>query len=149
MTLEDFQLAVRIYVEDGYGQLPQGLVVSDLFSDQTEVTESDWTAYSGWPGKPNWETLTGLLAYRREETVREDLIRVLRFQCHKRINQVYNAAEDRDEIFMRLSGEATPEQDAERERLRSRYNDLKHHLTTLTGQDLTDYDATADAVWEE
>lgn len=99
------------------------------------------------PPKPTWEKL--MLAYKSFKIPADRLFRVeeLRFQCSRRISLAYGENSFEEEVKTRLNNDHTAEEDAERERLRARYAEIKAWI--LANDDLDRVDIYDDTVWEE
>ena len=80
--------------------------------------------------------------------VRAETRRALRRECCSRITAAYAATDIDDEILKRIGDRHTPEQNAERERLRTVYRTLQHRIDAMPLTDLHRLDVTADAHWQ-
>lgn len=112
--------------------------------------EASWTAYQYNPpqfapllvpaadarpevrDKPTWEQLQLAAATGALEEARTELLQQLRVECELQIQLAYEARDAWDELHLRLRGDATDEQDTERDRLRTLYRGYRAQVTAAT-----------------
>ena len=82
------------------------------------------------------------------EKTKTGFLQNLRTECRKRISAVYGAEDAQDELFIRMRDGADATKDAERDRLRARYAEIKTWAMGVTAK--SGFDAvnlSADAAW--
>ena len=111
--------------------------------------------YSGLEGdpdprassKPEWEELEVVGMLEHLSQARTDKLRLLKSECEIRITRAYGEMNTRDELFLRLRGGQTAKQDAERERLRAKYIEIKTTIQNASLKQLQSLDLNADGLW--
>lgn len=161
----DISAALALLEEEGL-RLPHGLPPGSYPGgcDQ-RFTAATWAEYA-WEtvggrfprisaadqaasAKPSWAVVTAAARRASLEGARSAAAERLRVECRSRITSAYGETSWHDEIEARLRGGSTPQQDAERDRLRGRYKALTKTLGAMTSAQLRAFDATDDTYWGE
>ena len=82
--------------------------------------------------KPTWLTISTAAASETVESLRHRCLASLSTETERAIQTSYGVTSWRKEIEMRLAGRHTPQQDAERDRIRTRYKALKADIGAAT-----------------
>lgn len=157
----NIQRACNYMVSIGY-KLPYGLLPGSYPGGvNLEFTEEEWENYWWNPprgyelpdpecsSKFSWRQLIWADVQAKRVQLPEQWSRELRAECHRRITQAYEADDAQDEIWKRLRGDNTPEQDTERDRLRAKCKALIAALPNLDLESLEAFDPTDDSHWVE
>lgn len=129
MTPDDVNLALWQLVSENALSLPYGVAPILIGTvDEARWNDARWNPAQGQKGyaspditasgKPSWEMITG--AFARAMHTRETLLIHLDDKTTEAIIVAYDANSRNKEINLRLAGEHTPAQDAERIRLIAR-----------------------------
>lgn len=100
--------------------------------------------------KPSWADIVRLDSLCKSHYPRQTKLSLLYAECTRRIAVNYHpkAADNRNKEWqVRLSGEDMTEKDAERERLRARYQVLKTRVGSMTVTQLKAFDPADDSLW--
>lgn len=160
MNRRDFELAVGVLVEEGL-RLPYDHFPGSYPGGERDVrsTRALWDDYV-WGGpedatgpqylahlkhfagpdlkaspKPTRSELLAALARARtkqHEAARADIVLALDAEARRLISAAYGASAWEQEVHLRLRGGHTPEQDAERERLRGVHDTLRRRVRAAT-----------------
>ena len=161
MIWDEFRARLYRMAAAGTIRLPYDHVPE--YDENTPVTAAWWgevawnppanSAYTapdpGASAKPSWRTVTAAITAADAEAARIERPRRLKAESRRRIVRAYGADSVNDEVFLRLRGGATEAQDAERDRIRSRYAVLKASLDTMTDAQIIAFDPTLDSHWAE
>ena len=163
MTFQELQLALALLVGNGF-KLPHGLLPGSYPGGTVELTtEEKWDAYQ-WnpPGympddtgydqdagqKPPWSGIVVALESALREQRLAALELAIKGECARRINRLFDATNDRGEIWERLAGGNTPERLTERSRLLGVNRALRAAVGNLEPDELAAFDPATDAHWE-
>ena len=152
MRWDDFEAALyEMEGQDGL-ILPHG--VCPHVESGSDVDEAMWVSISWNPPttqdghilpideaasqKPDFSTVVSVANKMKYKLVFGELKILLHQEATKEIIHAYGANNRDDEINMRLRGSTGPDQDAERDRLRSRYKAVKAEIETATDQSTLD-----------
>ena len=141
-----------------YGNAPIKPRGSNPHGNSFQFSEEEWNAWH-WPTlgrryraddtnateKPSWETLVAI----HYESLRERLRPLIIAECRRRITRAYGELNETDEIFKRLRGGHTAEQDIERDRLRAVAQAQIASLESMTAEQLLAYNHEKDDVWNQ
>ena len=120
-------------------------------SQSNSVLEKAWNYWGPiqYPiDTPTWLELVEAERLAMLDSFKQESTRSLRFICQRRITKAYGADSFNDEIATRTRGDSTPEQDAERERLRAKYREIKATLLSQsTERELLSIDLDANSLW--
>ena len=138
--------------------------VTQVFALSDPTTEAEWNALP-WnepertpylagqvndgladpnaPPKPAWAALQNA----EPIALRNAALALLEREAKRRIIAAYGADDWEHEIRIRLRGDHTDDQDSERDRLRNVYRSEAARVDAMTGAQLAEYDAAADALW--
>lgn len=122
--------------DDGLIRLPHG--VPPAMSITTMVDEAAWGRIMWNPPagnphlgadlmasrKPTWEEISSAASSEAVKQLRADCENALAMEAQGRIQKCYGASSWREEIEIRLANEHTAAQDAERQRIRTRYRSV-------------------------
>ena len=89
--------------------------------------------------KPEWSTITGVYEKAEKEVLIAAIETALDKAYTEAITDAYGAKDWLDEIFKRLRGDTTPEQDTRRDELRAEAKKEIAKLPTLTLEQLKNY----------
>ena len=162
MNNDDIIMALdHLRIEPPYGFAPG----SNPGGMTVITTKAEWDSYQ-WnpPGflpeimvpdpdalpKPTWATLVAAASAQDVVVVAAQKLQALRQDCHVRIIKAYGSDSFDDEVGLRLRQGQTAEQDAERERLRTKYAEIKGNIeatTTVVALDAIVVDS--DETWAE
>ena len=162
----DVQRACRHMVSLGF-RLPHGVMPGSYPGGvDPDFTQAEWLDY-GWNPVPGMDHLPGTAGFDPEASAkfswrqlvwadgqgelrerRRDLLNETREEARARITAAYAADDWDDEVRRRLAGRNTAEQDAERERLRTRFRALKWRYEAMSLDDLLAFDPADDAHWK-
>lgn len=160
----DVSVAIEYLVENEGLKIPHEIAPwSSSNSEPHLFTEAEWNSYAWNPvpeephlgldpeahAKPSWERLLVALEAAPVAKLKEELrLRIDNEVTHNRIPQAYGQDTTQQEILFRLSGRHTPEQDAERDRLRAVAQVLKDVVeASLTIEALQTIDPEEDSTW--
>ena len=134
-----------------------GRIVWDV-SNWDDSNAAEWNpppgasvSYRDAPPKPTFEQLVTALVDKIERSAElARKLRALKVEGSRRITAAYGAESWEDEVQRRLRRAHTPQQDAERERLRAAYAALRDWLLSpeRTGAELAGFEPATDALWE-
>lgn len=125
LSVNDLQFILNSKADQGVIDLSDGmpLAVADLPPEQL-ITETEWMSLE-WSDKPTW---TNLMLWHREHLASSDqLYRQLNEACRIAISRAYGGDAIK-ELHLRLAGQHTPDQDAERMRLIDRCHSLEQQI---------------------
>ena len=97
--------------------------------------------------KPSYADLVIASGQRELIDLRESTTYVAKEEAQRRIVLAYGATSFDNEIMLRLRGDATTQQNTERDRLRAVYNSLKTTIKTGSLSQLRVLDLQSDSVW--
>ena len=145
--------SVERFFKRGFQQLADEGLTLPTDGIPSAPTAAEWDAFPWSPAKdkPTWEQLMAACFYGLAARNKATILEALKSECSRRITAAYGMTEWRDEMEMRLRGESTKAQDAERERIRARYATLKARLNAKDIYDFAaeSFDATLDSHWED
>ena len=159
MTPRELQLAMRELVLDGL-RLPHDHFPGAYHGGHLEfATEELWNLYPWNPPafitleidalaspKPTWAEIEAQVDPGQVRFLAPLLRLDLRRECRERITVAYGENTFDAEMELRLRSD-TPDEDAERDRLRARYRELKDRIETGTLEELRALDLETDATW--
>lgn len=173
MTVAQFQLGIRTLQEEAGLILPYGVLPASRpggFVEAVCTSWARWRTYEWNPpefmaptaellqefgdtdaaasDKPTWAAIRTACDRAAPGERRRDLLNETRDEARARITAAYAADDWDDEIQRRLAGRNTAEQDAERERLRTRFQTLKRRYEAMSLDDLLAFDPADDAHWK-
>ena len=162
MTIEQFQTGIYELVRGGlvlpYGVFPSsrpGGIVPAVCTSWARWRSYEWNPPEFLPmdgvinasPKPLWQEIRRAYETAAPRLLAENLIRELKDECKRRITLAYEVDDTDDEIFLRLRGEHTLEQDAERVRIHAIYKALKTRIGSSTLEELEAIELTDDTIW--
>ena len=171
MTFEQFQTGIYELVREGlilphkvFPASRPGGIVSAVCTSWAQWRKYEWNPPEFMPvegdsfqdysdsdinasPKPTWQEIRKAYEVAVPRLLREGLTQQLRDECRRRITLAYEVDNTEDEIFLRLRGEYTLEQNAERVRIHAIYKTLKTRIEGGTLEELEAIDVTDNAVW--
>jgi len=158
MNLMEFQLVINRLVRVNGLRLPWMTMPGSFPGGVANpaITEATWEAYI-WQDpenvdpdasdKPSWDDLVANLVHVNESRAWGRTTRAIDSEERRRITEAYGARNLEEEVLYRLRG-ATPEQDAERDRLHAVAEGLRRRLRDAEGLEAMEtIDPTDDDEW--
>ena len=171
MTIDQFQIGINELVANGL-ILPHGINPASYPGGTVEAVCTSWARWRkyGWnppefmtvtdellqefgdtdwdaSPKPSWQDIRKAYETSVPKLRRIELAKEIREETQRRIIIVYGADDLNDEILIRLRGEESAYQNAERDRLRAKGSALRASLDGLSLDTLKDYNPGDDSLW--